>query len=86
MTPPTASSARCGSRLSLMDPPLPPWCPQMLQTVAFLGPALALTLLSQPGISPRLAVGCMTAALGITSLGAQGAIAAASCSKKLQAL
>jgi hypothetical protein len=42
---------------------------QALQTVAFLGPALALTLLSQPGISHNMAIGCMTAALGITSLG-----------------
>ncbi len=37
--------------------------------MAFLGAALALTVLSQPGISQTLAVGCMTAALGITSLG-----------------
>ena len=42
-----------------------------LQTVAFLGPALALTVLTSPAISPRLAVACMTAALGITSLGVQ---------------
>lgn len=37
--------------------------------MAFLGPALALTLLSRPGISQTMAVACMTAALGITSLG-----------------
>jgi len=42
---------------------------QALQTVAFLGPALALTILAQPSISPRVAIACMTAALGITSLG-----------------
>ena len=39
-----------------------------LQTVAFLGPALALILLSRSK-DPRLAVACMTCALGITSLG-----------------
>lgn len=43
--------------------------PQALQTIAFLGPAVALTLLSRPGISHNMAIGCMTAALGITSLG-----------------
>jgi hypothetical protein len=37
--------------------------------VAFLGPAVALAALSQPGISKNLAVALMTAALGITSLG-----------------
>lgn len=40
-----------------------------IQTAAFLGPVLALTVLSNPGISPPLALLCMTAALGITSLG-----------------
>lgn len=39
-----------------------------LQTVAFLGPALALIVLSRSK-DPRLAVACMTCALGITSLG-----------------
>ena len=39
-----------------------------LQTVAFLGPALALIILSRSK-DPRLAVACMTCALGITSLG-----------------
>ena len=39
-----------------------------LQTVAFLGPALALILLSRSK-DPRVAVACMTCALGITSLG-----------------
>ncbi len=61
-----------------------PWCaatPQVqngvpvlrvrkgIQTIAFLGPVLALTVLSNPAISPPLALLCMTAALGITSLG-----------------
>lgn len=41
-----------------------------LQTVAFIGPAVALTVLSNPATSPTLAVACLTAALGITSLGA----------------
>jgi ACS family sodium-dependent inorganic phosphate cotransporter/ACS family sodium-dependent inorganic phosphate cotransporter-like MFS transporter 9 len=40
-----------------------------IQTVAFLGPVVALMVLSSPGISPPLALLCMTAALGITSLG-----------------
>lgn len=39
-----------------------------LQTVAFLGPALALIILSRSK-DPRMAVACMTCALGITSLG-----------------
>ena len=39
-----------------------------LQTVAFLGPAVALIVLSRSK-DPRLAVACMTCALGITSLG-----------------
>ena len=39
-----------------------------LQTVAFLGPALALIILSRSK-DPRVAVACMTCALGITSLG-----------------
>lgn len=46
-----------------------------LQTVAFLGPAVALAALSQPGISKNLAVALMTAALGITSLGQAGFVA-----------
>ena len=41
-----------------------------IQTVAFLGPAAALTVLSNPATPPSLAVACLTAALGITSLGA----------------
>lgn len=39
-----------------------------LQSVAFLGPALALIILSRSK-DPRIAVACMTCALGITSLG-----------------
>ena len=39
-----------------------------LQTVAFLGPALALIILSRSK-DPKIAVACMTCALGITSLG-----------------
>ncbi|KXZ57010.1 hypothetical protein GPECTOR_1g912 [Gonium pectorale] len=46
-----------------------------LQTVAFLVPAAALLLLAQPGISPAMAVGCMTVALGTTSLGQAGFVA-----------
>ncbi|GLI69264.1 hypothetical protein VaNZ11_013797 [Volvox africanus] len=46
-----------------------------LQTVAFLVPAAALLVLSQPGISPAVAVGCMTLALGTTSLGQAGFVA-----------
>ncbi|KAL4424918.1 hypothetical protein ABPG77_009647 [Micractinium sp. CCAP 211/92] len=46
-----------------------------IQTVAFLGPVLALTVLSNPAISPPLALLCMTAALGITSLGQAGFVA-----------
>ena len=40
-----------------------------LQTVAFLVPAVALTILVNPTISPATAVACMTAALGVSSLG-----------------
>ncbi|GIL51685.1 hypothetical protein Vafri_7616 [Volvox africanus] len=46
-----------------------------MQTVAFLVPAVALLVLSQPGISPAVAVGCMTVALGTTSLGQAGFVA-----------
>lgn len=46
-----------------------------LQTVAFLIPAIALQVLSQPGITPTLAVACMTVALGTTSLGQAGFVA-----------
>ncbi|GIM12297.1 hypothetical protein Vretimale_15667 [Volvox reticuliferus] len=46
-----------------------------MQTVAFLVPAAALLVLSQPGISPAMAVGCMTMALGTTSLGQAGFVA-----------
>jgi len=41
-----------------------------IQTVAFLGPAAALLVLANRGISPRAAVACLTVALGTTSLGA----------------
>lgn len=41
-----------------------------VQAVAFLGPVLALTALSNPAIAPPAALLCMTAALGVTSLGA----------------
>ena len=41
-----------------------------LQTVAFLVPAAALTVLVNPSISQVLAVACMTTALGVSSLGA----------------
>ena len=40
-----------------------------IQTVAFLGPVAALVVLANKNISPPLALLCMTAALGITSLG-----------------
>jgi len=51
-----------------------------LQTVAFIGPAVALTVLSNPATSPTLAVACLTAALGITSLGAlQCSVAPLAC-------
>ena len=43
-----------------------------VQTAAFLGPVAALMVLSNPSISPPLALLCMTAALGITSLGECG--------------
>ncbi|MEW5317340.1 MAG: hypothetical protein WDW38_008645 [Sanguina aurantia] len=46
-----------------------------LQTVAFLIPAIALQVLSQPGITPTAAVACMTVALGTTSLGQAGFVA-----------
>jgi len=46
-----------------------------VQTVAFLVPAVALLALSQPGLSPQVAVGLMTAALGTTSLGQAGFVA-----------
>eukprot|EP00887_Chlorella_sp_A99_P000660 scaffold5.g660.t1 len=46
-----------------------------VQTVAFLGPVLALVLLSNHSISPAAAVACMAAALGITSLGQAGFVA-----------
>lgn len=46
-----------------------------LQAVAFLIPAVALVILSQPGISPQNAVVCMTVALGTTSLGQAGFVA-----------
>lgn len=46
-----------------------------IQTVAFLVPAVALLVLSQPGISPGAAVACMTVALGTTSLGQAGFVA-----------
>ena len=39
---------------------------KVLQTVGFLGPALALIILSRSK-DPRLAVACMTCALGITT-------------------
>lgn len=45
-----------------------------LQTVAFLGPALALIILARSK-DPRIAVACMTCALGITSLGQAGFVA-----------
>jgi hypothetical protein len=40
-----------------------------MQSVAFLGPVAALLVLASPGVTPPVAVLCMTAALGITSLG-----------------
>jgi hypothetical protein len=40
-----------------------------MQSVAFLGPAAALLVLANPSVSPSLALACLTAALGITSLG-----------------
>jgi ACS family sodium-dependent inorganic phosphate cotransporter/ACS family sodium-dependent inorganic phosphate cotransporter-like MFS transporter 9 len=46
-----------------------------IQTAAFLGPVLALGVLSSPAVAPPLALLCMTAALGITSLGAHAAAA-----------
>lgn len=46
-----------------------------LQTVSMLVPAAALLLLATPGLPPAAAVGCMTAALGVTSLGQAGFVA-----------
>ena len=47
-----------------------------MQSVAFLGPVLALLVLGNPSsLSPPLAVACLTAALGITSLGQAGFVA-----------
>ncbi|PNH05045.1 putative anion transporter 4, chloroplastic [Tetrabaena socialis] len=46
-----------------------------LQSVAFLVPAVALLVLAQPGITPAVAVGAMTVALGTTSLGQAGFVA-----------
>jgi ACS family sodium-dependent inorganic phosphate cotransporter/ACS family sodium-dependent inorganic phosphate cotransporter-like MFS transporter 9 len=46
-----------------------------VQTVAFLVPAAALMVLSQPGITAEAAVMSMTAALGVTSLGQAGFVA-----------
>jgi len=46
-----------------------------VQTVAFLVPAVALLVLSQPGLSPQQAVVLMTVALGTTSLGQAGFVA-----------
>ncbi len=46
-----------------------------LQTVAFLVPAVALMVLASPGISKAVAVGAMTVALGVTSLGQAGFVA-----------
>ena len=42
-----------------------------LQTVAFLGPVAALAVLSSAPLTPLLATLCLSAALGITSLGAR---------------
>ncbi|KAI8477407.1 MAG: hypothetical protein J3K34DRAFT_515747 [Monoraphidium minutum] len=46
-----------------------------MQSASMLLPAAALLLLSQPGLSPGAAVACMTAALGVTSLGQAGFVA-----------
>ncbi len=46
-----------------------------MQTASMLVPAAALLVLATPGISPTLAVACMTAALGVTSLGQAGFVA-----------
>ncbi|PSC76976.1 putative anion transporter chloroplastic [Micractinium conductrix] len=46
-----------------------------IQTAAFLGPVAALGVLSNPAISPPVALASMTAALGITSLGQAGFVA-----------
>lgn len=48
---------------------------KLLQTVAFLVPAASLMVLSTCTLTPALAVGCMTAALGFTSLGQAGFVA-----------
>lgn len=65
----TYTPARPAARL----PPHRPHRPT--QTVAFLIPAVALIVLSQPGITPQAAVACMTVALGTTSLGQAGFVA-----------
>ena len=49
-----------------------------IQTAAFLGPVAALMALANPAISPPLALLSMTAALGITSLGAGSCLLARS--------
>ncbi|KIY98369.1 putative anion transporter 2 [Monoraphidium neglectum] len=46
-----------------------------LQSASMLLPAAALLVLSQPGLPPAAAVACMTAALGVTSLGQAGFVA-----------
>lgn len=46
-----------------------------MQTASMLPPAAALLLLATPGITPAAAVACMTAALGVTSLGQAGFVA-----------
>lgn len=46
-----------------------------LQSVSMLLPAAALLVLAQPGLPPAAAVACMTAALGVTSLGQAGFVA-----------
>lgn len=48
---------------------------KVMQTASMLPPAAALLLLSQPGLPPGAAVACMTAALGVTSLGQAGFVA-----------
>jgi nitrate/nitrite transporter NarK len=46
-----------------------------MQTVSMLLPAAALLVLATPGLPPAAAVACMTAALGVTSLGQAGFVA-----------
>jgi len=46
-----------------------------VQAVAFTGPALALLALTQPSVTPNLAVALFVAALGISSLGQAGFVA-----------